>query len=133
MSVVMIPSGASEAGGDGDDFGAAGVPADFGFLFAAGFLGGAFLRLVGRGRRGGRFRLSFFLQFAPFRNVRRSFAVAELGGFRVLGVVHLLYLQGFLAADNNQRLCNRQTKHFIRGEDGPLADTGGLPVLRRII
>ena len=39
MSVVMIPSGASEAGGDGDDFGAAGVPADFGFLFAAGFLG----------------------------------------------------------------------------------------------
>ena len=51
----------------------------------------------------------------------------------MLGVVHLLYLQGLLAADNNQRLCNRQTKHFIRGEDGPLADTGGLPVLRRII
>ena len=39
MSVVMIPSGASEAGGDGGDFGAAGVPEDFGFLFAAGFLG----------------------------------------------------------------------------------------------
>lgn len=39
MSVVMIPSGASEAGGDGDDFEAAGVPEDFGFLFAAGFLG----------------------------------------------------------------------------------------------
>ena len=37
--MVMIPSGASEAGGDGDDFGAAGVPADVGFLFAAGFLG----------------------------------------------------------------------------------------------
>ena len=34
--MVMIPSGASEAGGDGDDFGAAGVPEDFGFLFAAG-------------------------------------------------------------------------------------------------
>lgn len=36
---MMIPSGASEAGGDGDDFGAAGVPAGFVFLFAAGFLG----------------------------------------------------------------------------------------------
>ena len=39
MSVVMIPSGASEAGDDGGDFGAAGVSEDFGFLFAAGFLG----------------------------------------------------------------------------------------------
>ena len=37
--MVMIPSGASEAGDDRGDFGAAGVPEDFGFLFAAGFLG----------------------------------------------------------------------------------------------
>ena len=51
----------------------------------------------------------------------------------MLGVVHLLYLQGFLAADNDQRLRNRQTKHFIRGEDGSFADAGGLPVFRRII
>ena len=51
----------------------------------------------------------------------------------MLGVVHLLYLQGLLAADNDQRLCNRETKHFIRGEDRPLADAGGLPVFRRII
>ena len=51
----------------------------------------------------------------------------------MLGVVHLLYLQGLLAADNDQRLRNRQTKHFIRGEDGSFADAGGLPVFRRII
>ena len=27
-----------------------------------------------------------------------------------------------MAADNDQRLRNRQTKHFIRGEDGPFAN-----------
>ena len=51
----------------------------------------------------------------------------------LLGIIHLVHLQGLLATDDDQRLVNGQAQHFIRCQHGAFSHTAGLPVFRRIV
>lgn len=49
------------------------------------------------------------------------------------GIIQLIHLQDFLAADNHKRLIYGEPQHFIRREDRPFAYAAGFPKLRCVV
>ena len=63
----------------------------------------------------------------------RCFAGTQVLGFRVFGVIHFVYLQNLLAADDDECLIQREPQDFIRSKYRAFSNTGGLTKLRCIV